>query len=293
MTGEAILVTGAGGFVGRQVVAALQRRGRAVLALEHRWSGTDGLARLLAGHAPARAIHLGWYADPHDYRTAAQPNLRSLQDSLDLATLLVDRGCRHLVVAGTSAEYAPSGLPLSEDSPIAPNSVYGAAKASLHLLLRSSLCAGRLDLAWTRLFNITGAGEHPARLVPAVVRALLRGQSVPLTSGDQIRDVLDVEDVAEALVRLSLAQSVGTFNVSSGRGRSLRHLLCAVAERAGNSHLLDFGRVARAADDPDVVVGRNDLLRQATGWEPRFDLGATVERAVSYWRLEGTVEATA
>src|SRR6185436_4976208 len=134
-----------------------------------------------------QAIHLGWYAHPSDYLTAVGPNLRSLDASLELVELLGRRSCRRLVVAGSSAEYGPSSGPLHEDDPIEPWSVYGAAKASLQLLLASSLCPPGLQVTWARLFNLTGPGEHPDRLVPMVVRSLLAGAPVDLSPGEQQR----------------------------------------------------------------------------------------------------------
>ena len=108
-----------------------------------------------------------------------------------------------------------------------PRSVYGASKASFHLLLDSSWRPPSLAVTWARLFNLTGAGEHPDRLLPTVVRGLLAGRSVDLSPGDQLRDYLDVDDVADALVHLASAGVDGAVNVCSGRATSLRELLGA------------------------------------------------------------------
>lgn len=203
MTGApSVLVTGARGFVGRRVVAELESRGIDPIRVDHAWATIDELADLVGDRRVDRAVHLGWYADPSDYLTAVGPNRRSLDASLELVEVLGVRGCRTLVVAGSCAEYRPSDNPLRETDPIGPWSVYGAAKAALQVLLASSLRPASMRVTWARLFNITGAGEHPDRLIPTVVRAVTSGHPVDLSPGDQTRDFLDVDDVAGALVHL-------------------------------------------------------------------------------------------
>ena len=213
-----VLVTGGGGFIGRSVVRRLVERGETPVVLAHRWHGPTGLESLLPAGDVDGCIHLGWYADTRDYLVNVAENRQSLQDSLDLVEILGARGCRGFVVAGTSAEYATSDQALSEDAPIGPWSVYGAAKASLHQLLRSSLAPAGMVVSWARIFNVTGPGEDPNRLLPHVARSVLAGRQVSLTAGTQVRDFLHVDDVADALVQALYAARPGTYNVSSGRG---------------------------------------------------------------------------
>lgn len=258
--------------------------------IPHAWGGAEELRALLGSISVTHVVHLGWYADPSDYLTAAEPNLASLRNALDLVDVAAERGCRHLVVVGSSAEYGPSSAPHQEREPTQPWSVYGACKASLHLLLQSSWRPPSIGFAWARPFNLTGPGEHPARLVPTVVRSLLAGEMVALSPGEQVRDFLDVADVASALVGLSEADAEGTYNVCSGRGVTLRGLLTRLAQRAGDPELLRFGARGYGPTEPMVAVGSNRRLREA-GWRPRHDLDGMLDRAVGYWRSHLAVEA--
>ena len=229
-----VLVTGASGLIGRRVVEQLEHASAVVIRVDHAWASADELAAVVGPASVDRAIHLGWYARPDDYLTALGPNLRSLTASLELIALLEDRECRSLVVAGSCAEYRPSSNRLREDDVIEPWSVYGAAKASLHLLLDSSLRPPAMKVAWARIFNMTGRGERPDRLVPSVVRSLAAGRPVDLSPGHQVRDYLDVDDVAAALVHLSSAGVHGPVNVCRGEGISLRDLFGQIADRVAD-----------------------------------------------------------
>jgi len=280
-----VLVTGGGGFIGRSVVRRLVERGENPVVLSHRWDGPTGLESLLPAGDLEGCIHLGWYADTRDYLVNVAENRQSLQDSLDLVEILGVRGCQGLVVAGTSAEYATSDEALTEDAPVAPWSVYGAAKASLHLLLRSSLAPAGMVVSWARIFNVTGPGEDPNRLLPYVARTVLAGGEVALTSGAQVRDYLHVDDVADGLVKVLYTGRPGTYNVSSGRGAPLSQVLTELAQSLGDPALLKFGERRRGEHDPDRMVGSNVALR-ALGWLPSHDLTQTIASVADHWRAD-------
>lgn len=276
-----VAVTGAAGFVGRQVVA-LQAAdpSRRVVAVDHRWDGPRVLAQALGEGPIERAIHLGWYARPADYLTSVRGNLDSLERSVELVEALAQRGCRHLVVAGTCAEYGPTDAVLDEGAPVDPWSVYGATKASFHLLLQSSLRPEGLAVAWCRIFHVSGPGEAPERPLPAVARRLLAGEAAALTDGEQVRDYLDVADVAAALVAASDHEVVGTYNVCSGTPVAMRTIFDQLAASVGRPDLLAYGARPRGPRDLDRVVGTSARLRDATGWRPRHSVTDLVERVV-------------
>lgn len=271
-----VVVTGANGFIGRHVVEHCAFAGDDVIPIAHRWRDADALRDLLDRRQVDRCIHLGWYATPSDYLTNASENLRSLLSSVELHDVLIEHGCRYLVVAGSCAEYAGSSTPLTENAPIAPWSVYGAAKASLHVLLGSSLRAAQLKVAWARLFNITGPGEDPRRLLPTVKANLLAGRATALSPGDQVRDYLDVRDVASALAHLARTETAGVFNVCSGRAVLLRDLLVLLADACcAPRELLRFGERDYAPNDSMMTVGDCTRLLES-GWAPRLTLEATI-----------------
>lgn len=255
-----VVVSGASGFVGRAVCERGEFR-----AIRGRWQDRQDLDRLLGPMPIERAIHLAWNTAP-GYAYDVEANEESLASSLEFADAVVARGARHIVVAGTSAEYAPADRPRAEGDAVGPLSPYGAAKARLHdeLQLR-----GEIGLAWARIFSLTGPGERPSRLFPSVTAALLRGDSVPLTDGEQVRDYLEVGDVASALTALSFVAATGTFNVCSGEGISVRELLTALATALeADPALLAFGARVRDPREPRYLVGRNERLRATLPWTP-------------------------
>ena len=278
------LVTGASGFIGRHVTAQLRSAGVQVLAIEHAWDSRAGLEGLLGSDTVQVCLHLGWYANPADYLSAELENLRSLRSSVELVAALMERGCEHLTVAGTSAEYRPGVRPLTEADELNAATAYARAKAALRDLTGQLSRSDALPTAWCRIFNLSGPGEHPDRLLPLVARALLAGVPLDLTDGSQIRDYLDVRDVADALVAVSGARLVGPVNVCSGDGVVLSDLVSDLASRCGSAAFLNLGARPRGPGDPDELVGDNTRLFNEVGWRPSISRSQMLDDVAEYWR---------
>jgi dTDP-6-deoxy-L-talose 4-dehydrogenase (NAD+) len=122
-------------------------------------------------------------------------------------------------------------------------------------------------LTWARLFHMHGPGENPARLIPAVAAALRAGQPFSLSPGEQVRDHLDVRDVASALIHLATSSRGGQFNVCSGTPVTLRAVIETVGRVVGRPDLLRFGARPYLEGEVMNLAGVSTKLF-ATGWRP-------------------------
>jgi dTDP-6-deoxy-L-talose 4-dehydrogenase (NAD+) len=238
-----IAVTGAGGFIGRNVLSDLLRGGHSVLAVtrcgadafpfssdtavEHVVAdigaiNTDTLDRIAGADA---CIHLAW-GTLNDFNS-----LTHIADEFPVQfrflSGLLDRGMKRLVVSGTCLEYGlKSGL-LSEETATDPVTPYGLAKDALRRSLEFHPAAQDGRLVWARLFYLYGDCPGRRTLFMMLKQAVERGdREFAMSAGEQLRDYLPVEEVAAQLVALSVAPSAhGIYNVCSGRPISVRRLV--------------------------------------------------------------------
>lgn len=235
-----VAVTGASGFIGRAVLAALSRRGVAAVACARRSldapSASAHKAVALDLHdAPADAferlgrpdvlIHLAWgglpnYRSLHHVESELPTQYRFLRS-------LVEAGMPSLVVAGTCFEYGMQSGPLGEDLPARPENPYGFAKDALRRELEFLKAAKPFALTWARLFYLYGEGQAETSLLPQLRKAVAAGEKVfNMSGGEQLRDYLAVDEAADLLVALALARrDAGPVNVCSGRPVSVRRLV--------------------------------------------------------------------
>jgi nucleoside-diphosphate-sugar epimerase len=269
-----VLVTGGTGFVGRHVLRQLIGGGHR-LSLVVR-SGTK--ARLpsntliedihetddLFSESPewwARVakdtdtvIHLAWYAEPGHYQKSAR-NLDCLKGTCALAQGAAAAGVKRFVGIGTCAEYEITGDILTVATPLAPTTLYSAAKAATYIALSQFLPAAGTSFVWCRLFYLYGEGEHPARLVPYIRERLDTDNFVELSSGEQTRDFLEVQEAAKRILAVTLSTQCGPINICSGTPTTIKQFAELIADAYGKRHLLRFGVRPRNVFDPPYIVG--------------------------------------
>lgn len=263
-----VVVTGAAGFVGRHLVGTLEQAGHDIIAVRGRWRDRADLRSQLAGWTIDTTVHLGWYAGAADYRTNEEENERSYVAGTELADALLDLCDRpHLVVAGTWADKEPADA-------------YGRWKRMLHEHLTEAARRRGLRLAWARLHNVVGPGEAASRFGPSIASAVAAGRRFEVTSGTQLRDYVDVTDVARALGVLACSAAVGDYDVGTGVATPVATFARAVARAAGDEALLTVAARPASADEVGVAVADPTPLI-ALGWRPRHDLEGIAERVAS------------
>ncbi len=269
-----VLLTGATGFVGRQVLKALQAKGLHIRLVLR--DGTKINAALQEGiesvhYSPDifaetsawwetvckgvdAVIHCAWYAEPGKYLQSGK-NLDCLIGTLNLAKGAASAGVHRITGVGTCFEYDLSPGILSVATPLLPLSPYAAAKVAAYFSLSQLLPRFDMEFAWCRLFYLFGENEDPRRLVPYVRSQLERGLPVELTSGNQIRDFMDVRLAGQQIADTAMSSHVGTKNICSGVPITVRALAEKMADEFGRRDLLRFGAQAENEADPKMVVG--------------------------------------
>jgi nucleoside-diphosphate-sugar epimerase len=296
-----VLLTGATGFIGRHCVEPLLTRGYDVHAVSShaQTGGAAGVtwhranllrpgdaAALLAEVRPDELLHLAWYVVPGKLISASE-NFDWVASSLDLVRQFAERGGTRVVTAGSGYEYDWNYGYCSERlTPAVPNTVYGACKQALNLLVQSLAAQAKLSAAWGRVFFLYGPWEHPDRLVSSVSRSLLDGQPARCSHGRQIRDYMHVQNVADGLVALLDSRVEGVVNVSSGEATSLREIVLTIGRLLDRPDLIQLGAIPARANDTPLVVGDNTRLVSEVGWTPRFDLEAGLRQTIDWWRTE-------
>lgn len=294
-----VLVTGASGFIGRHALPVLVARGHEVHAVArsalpaaagitpHQVDLLDPAAAqgLVERVRPSHLIHLAWYAVPGKFWTAPE-NDAWLAASQQLVRAFAAVGGRRLVAAGTCAEYDWSGALLSDATPLAPATRYGAAKNTLRTFLAETAPTLGLSWAWGRVFFLYGPHEAPGRLVSDVAASLLAGRRVATSAGTQERDFMHVADVARAFVEILESDVEGPLNVASGTVVPVRETIEQLGVLTGHPELIDFGARASPPGDPPRLAADVRTLSVDVGFAPRFDLASGLRDTVDWWRRQ-------
>jgi nucleoside-diphosphate-sugar epimerase len=278
MGGPSVVVTGPSGFVGRAVLAALaarEIRPTAVTRDRRRLSDLEQDLAIVEGDigAPDPAfiaevarhdvlLHLAWaglpnYKSIHHFETELPAQYRFLKAA-------VAAGSRSIIVTGTCFEYGMQEGRLVETGPAQPTNPYGYAKEALRQQLSFLKQETPFALTWTRLFYMYGTGQNPKSIYSQLAAAVARGDDYfDMSAGEQIRDYLPIEAIADRLVRLSLlGRDVGIVNICSGQPRSMRGIVESWLRDNGWRITLRLGKYPYPDYEPFAFWGSAEKLRE-------------------------------
>lgn len=295
---KSVLVTGATGFVGRHTLGPLLDNHFEVHALfsqglpvqkderihwhEINLHDKQQIDTLFTTVSPTHLLHLAWYAKPKEYWTSPL-NIDWIYSSIYLLNTFIKAKGKRAVVAGSCAEYDWSQGHCKEFStPCLPATLYGRSKYALHLLTEPLAQSSSLSLAWARLFFLFGAYEYPERLVPSAITTLLKKKPFEVMNGNQIRDFLSVDQVAQALVALLDSDIKGPVNIASGQATALRDMITFIANRLNALDLVKYHD--KKEKGPHAVLTADvSRLQSEVKWQPQHSLENELEKTISWW----------
>jgi len=308
-------VTGASGFVGRHLVAALAERGYSVLASGRRgppaglpvtgWLSGDLLEPSFADELvrisrPTHVFHLAGLLGQ------GAPQRRLLLETHVLATaaLLESLAGREpaawLSLASSSAVYGNSeDQPLGEATPVRPITDYATSKVAEETVAAQFRLAAGVRCCVLRLFNLVGPGQSDTLLLSGIARQVAEQEHsadpvVRVGNCEPRRDYLDVRDAVRAMVDLAdLCCTEPVVNIGSGRSRSVRECIDLLLGAAMKSVRIEVDPgLVRPRDIPEQCADVS-LLRGLTSWSPTIDFEDSLADLLDYWRARVAQPASA
>ncbi|HLP85388.1 MAG TPA: NAD-dependent epimerase/dehydratase family protein [Phycisphaerales bacterium] len=297
-----ILVTGAAGFIGSHVVAALTARGTAVVGLDNfdpyydraiklrnsREVGLGGakplveadicddaaMRRVFDEHRPVGVIHLAGkagvrpsIADPAGYmHTNVTGTARVLAHAQRV-------GCSRVVVASSSSVYGNCTVsPFSEELDVStPISPYAASKRACELLAHTHVHLTKQPVACLRFFTVFGPRQRPDLAISAFLQRVSAGEAIAMFGdGTTARDYTFVDDIVQGVLSAYdaiPAHGYRVWNLGNNKPVSLREMIAAIERTVGTAAKID--RKPMQPGDVELTCADISRSQRELGYQPR------------------------
>jgi dTDP-6-deoxy-L-talose 4-dehydrogenase (NAD+) len=280
-----ILVTGATGFIGNYVIARLLSPGDENVQVIATSANRQKAAETSWYHQvtyipldlqaldpavnfydyfqrPDAMIHLAWEGLPH-YKSAFHLEVNYPRHIAFLRNM-VSHGLRDLTATGTCLEYGMQEGCLDESRETHPGNPYAIAKDKLRSDLQELQRHYPFILRWVRLFYMYGKGQNQNSLFSQLEHALnVHEPTFNMSGGEQVRDYLPVEKVADYIVQIALQQTVtGLINCCSNEPVTVRQMVEDFVRRSGREITLNTGFYPYPDYEPMRFWGDNKKLKE-------------------------------
>ena len=314
LSGKKALVTGAAGFIGSHLARNLVNAGCDTIVLlrpiSDLWRISDIATQMETVHGDIRhidqdklsaqlsgidfVIHLGAAGidQAADIASIVETNVMGTLGMLQLARSLdVER----FVYCGSAFEYGDGSMITEDSLPTVPISEYAASKSSGYLLANTFHGRYGLPVTTVRPFQVYGPTESPNRLVPTTIARSLAGAEIELSGGEQTRDFVYVEDVAEAIVAVCISpEAVGkTFNVCSGEEVSIKDAVSTIIELCGGKATPLFGALPYRDTEIWALSGDTSQAKQHLGWSASTNLKDGLIKTIEWHQQAASEEPAA
>ena len=302
-----ILITGATGFVGANLVRHFLKRGANISIIKRRqsnlWRIKDVIKQISAYNAdlldqekicrvvksikPDIILHTAAYGGHVTQDDQSQILKTNFDGTVNLLDSCLKSGFEFFVNTGSSSEYGIKDSPMRESDLLEPVTLYGASKASASIYCQYAANKYRLPIITLRLFSPYGYFDDGNRAVSCIVLSCLKNKTVNIFSPDSVRDFVFIDDVVdsyEKAVERSDDISGGIFNIGSGKQCSIKKLAGKIKKAFGDNTPIKYQKKYSNRIEPKSWVADISRSREWLKWKPGFSIDKGLMKTMHWFR---------
>lgn len=299
-----ILVTGASGFVGKHLIKRLFQNEEIYGIVKSNKAALRGLrlskiyqadlsnyasvAKIITDANPDRIFHLAAYPDKGNNTG----HIKAAFDSNVFGTLNLLMASRNInykrfIFAGSYKEYGNKAVPFSEDSSLKPLSGYAASKAAAEQYCNLFQALGK-PITMLRFATTYGPGQEQATLIASTIKSALLNEKIVITSGNQTRDFLYIDDAVSALIKSAYSPYAEgeIFNIGSGYEIKVKEIVKEIVKICKSKSKVKAGELPQRQNEVLHMYGNTAKAHKLLKWHPKTKLEDGLKRTVKWYKMQ-------
>jgi nucleoside-diphosphate-sugar epimerase len=286
--GARVIVTGASGFIGHNMVRRLSELKAETLVIDRvqpsqQFPNVDfewaDLRHLNQEYEADFLIHLAavtnaGYAEKYPMETY-ETNVLGTVNLMNHVKI-----SRRILFPSTALVYSTSTEPISEDGDLDQTSTYALSKTIGEEILKFHSNRQKVDHTIVRFFNVFGPGQLPMYIIPQILRQIIEENKVVVRNGTVMRDMLFVDDCIDAVLRLAVAPEAAdnVFNIGSGEISTIADMAKQGIEVSGRSDV-EYTDLEQNIDfSPRAIMADITKVTSTIDWRPRVTLAEGLKK---------------
>ena len=287
-----VLVTGATGLIGKELIEPLKELGFEIYSITIDENNPDNGVNWIKGNLfdksfvkqvmqeikPAYLLNMAW-ATTGDY-LSSDINYDFLSAGVNLIKEFKLNGGKRAVYAGTCFEYKFKDEPLKETDDLdADKTEYTFCKNKLHEITKHFCLKNDISFGYGRIFYVYGKNENITRLTGMVIDKLSKDEKVIIKSGDLIKDYMYSKDIAGAFAKFLDSEVEGSVNICTGKPIKIKEFVLEISRQLKKEHLICFETVE--SNQPPMIVGNNDRLLKEVNYNLKYDFKKAIGEIIN------------
>lgn len=302
-----VVITGAAGFIGRNLSLYLAERDIEVYAidlevsqnriLKHaritplsvNISDKTELSTVMKNVKADTCYHLAWSGVSTDVKNDVGRQVSNISATMTVLEACSEAGCQHVVIPGSASEYAYCGETVDGNNRMAPGDAYAASKAATQVLSQWYAKQLGLNMNWLLIGSIYGPGRNDSNILTYTIKSLLNGDVPNFTKLEQMWDYIYIDDLVNALYCVGMkGKPNAVYPVGSGDARPLAEYIMKVQQEIAPNAILGIGAIPyKNGNKPDNSVLDISALCNDTGYTSKVSFEDGIQKTIQYFKELG------
>ena len=247
----------------------------------------EKLEKIFKKVKPDIVIHLASYGTtPKTQKDEDEMIQTNILGTINLIKTSSKNNVSAFINTGSSSEYGEKDRAIKETDVLEPHNLYGVTKASGTIYAHYFAKLKGMPLVTLRPFSVYGYYEHKERLVPAVIKGCLENKELKLSSLEDKRDYVFIEDVVD--IYLKSINKIGKvngeiFNVGMGKEHSIKEVVENIEKILDSHPPHNYGAFESGQKEPKHWIADISKAKKMLNWTPKYDLETGLKKTVDWF----------